>query len=65
MYLAPLGTFALIANVFVQNSENFGELIVAIGEYSFTVIIALLIVIIISVVLAYFFGKKKPWYHLV
>ena len=60
MYLAPLGTFALIANVFVQNSENFGELIVAIGEYSFTVIIALLIVITISVVLAYFFGKKKP-----
>ncbi len=60
MYLAPIGTFALIANVFVQNSNNFGELIVAIGEYSLTVITALLLVIIISILLAYIFGGKRP-----
>tara|TARA_Y100000589_G_scaffold160076_1_gene152238 strand:- start:660 stop:1949 length:1290 start_codon:yes stop_codon:yes gene_type:complete len=60
MYLAPIGTFALIANVFVQNSNNFGELIVAIGEYSLTVITALLLVIIISILLAYIFGRKRP-----
>ncbi len=60
MYLAPLGTFALIANVFVQNSDNFGELIVAIGEYSLAVITALLLVVIISVLLAFIFGRKRP-----
>lgn len=60
MYLAPIGTFALIANVFVQNSDNFGELIVAIGEYSLAVITALLLVVIISVLLAFIFGRKRP-----
>ncbi len=60
MYLAPIGTFALISNVFVQNSESFSELITAIGMYSFTVLIALLLVISISVMLAFVFGKKKP-----
>ena len=60
MYLAPIGTFALIANVFVQNSEHFSELITAIGEYSITVIAALLLVICISILLAFVFGKKRP-----
>ena len=60
MYLAPIGTFALIANVFVQNSTHFTELITAIGEYSLTVITALLLVITISVFFASIFGKKKP-----
>ncbi len=60
MYVAPLGTFALIANVFVQNAEHFDELITAIGSYSLTVVIALLLVISISVILAFLFGKKSP-----
>ena len=60
MYLAPIGTFALIANVFVQNSEHFSELITAIGEYSIAVIVALLLVICISILLASIFGRKKP-----
>jgi len=60
MYLAPLGTFALIANVFVQNNNHFSELIAAIGEYSLAVITALLLVIIISVFLAFIFGTKRP-----
>jgi len=60
MYLAPLGTFALISNVFVQNSNHFSELIAAIGEYSLAVITALLLVIIISVFLAFIFGRKRP-----
>lgn len=60
MYLAPIGTFALISNVFVQNSNHFGELIEAIGRYSLTVVSALVLVILISVVLAFLFGKKNP-----
>ena len=60
MYLAPIGTFALIANVFVQNSEHFSELITAIGEYSIAVIVALLLVICISILLASIFGRKRP-----
>lgn len=60
MYLAPIGTFALISNVFVQNSESFSELITAIGMYSITVLIALLLVVSISIMLAFVFGKKKP-----
>ena len=60
MYLAPIGTFALISNVFVQNSESFSELITAIGMYSITVLIALLLVVSITIMLAFVFGKKKP-----
>lgn len=60
MYLAPIGTFALISNVFVQNAEHFQELIAAIGKYSLTVVIALALVISVSVFLAFILGKKLP-----
>lgn len=43
MYLAPIGTFALIAHVFVQNANNFGELLVGIGSYFLSVVAALMI----------------------
>lgn len=60
MYLAPIGTFALISNVFVQNSTHFSELLAAIGRYSLTVIGALLLVITTSLIFVYVLGKKNP-----
>lgn len=60
MYLAPIGTFALIGNVFVQNSTHFNELLSAIGSYFLTVLMALLLVVSISVLLAFVLGKKSP-----
>lgn len=60
MYLAPIGTFALISNVFVQNSTHFSELLAAIGRYSLIVIGALLLVITTSLIFVYVLGKKNP-----
>ena len=61
MYLAPLGTFALIAYVFVSNSKDFVELLEVIGKYFGTVIVSLLFLItIVYPLILWLFTKRKP-----
>ena len=61
MYLAPIGTFALIAYVFVSNSKDFVELLEVIGKYFGTVIAALLFLIIAFYpLMLWLFTKRNP-----
>lgn len=47
MYLAPIGTFSLIAFVFVSNSQDFSSLLEVIGKYSGTVVVSLLLLSVV------------------
>lgn len=61
MYLAPIGTFALMASVFVKNSEDFIELLAVIGKYFATVIVALLfLIMIVYPLILWVFTKRNP-----
>ncbi|MFT4899753.1 MAG: proton glutamate symport protein [Flavobacteriales bacterium] len=61
MYLAPIGTFALISNVFVQNSNHFGDLIIGIGGYFMSVIFALvLLALVLYPLILWVFAKVNP-----
>jgi proton glutamate symport protein len=61
MYLAPVGTFALISNVFVQNSKHFGDLIIGIGGYFISVIFALvLLALVLYPLILWVFAKVNP-----
>lgn len=64
MYLAPIGTFALISKVFIDNSENFGDLLLGIGEYGLTVITALIILILIYMLVIWGVVKRNPFQYI-
>lgn len=61
MLLAPVGTFALIANIFVSNSRYFSELLTVIGEYFVSVIAALIVLVfIVYPIMLWVFTKRNP-----
>jgi Na+/H+-dicarboxylate symporter len=61
MYLAPIGTFALIADVFVSNSAHFMVLLEVIGKYFGTVVFSLLFLGVgVYPLMLWFFTKKNP-----
>lgn len=61
MVIAPIGAFALIAQVLVSNSEDFGSLLEVIGKYFMTVVFALLLLVVLFYPLMLkFLSKLNP-----
>lgn len=61
MLLAPIGTFALIAFVFVSNSRDFVELLAVIGKYFGSVLVALILLVAgVYPLVLWFLTKVNP-----